>query len=889
MARDRGPETVDLTAHSMPTGSLRPEDLLLERYTREVEQLGKQANPMSELAKNLDQAAQSVRAFTKEMDKLPEIAKTLGVALREAFVGAIEAARSAGAGGVGGRGNAPGAPGATPITSPLLIGAVTGAVISAFAKEIHIPTAQAIPAPLATRLPTNLPVAGLLRPGVDYPAPRSINEFTDKDFLDLPGVGPKKLKDIKEAQTKGPFAGVEDFLERSGVTKNYHAEIKSALEGGKDTQGLDFLRTSMKESLARQVHGMSQTLVEIQAYGSLLVDALKQSGRGQSGDAGFAQFARRQREIQETERLNRARSVQIEGRADIRALEGEGGGRALSIRASREEFKARAVSAQQKIGRMDLGEELRTDPQRLKAMNLEQQEAAQQQTISLRDQVEQARLKTKWMSSPEGRNSLREESKLNRELATQGRSQHIQQLIADYGRVGGRVAYVNELLVHQGITLDRISQFGSRAAVGITAGIMGVVSQGDPVAYQTFKESLRGLSMVVGEQFGPVVLQVAGHIQRLTASIEQLDPETKQSIVRWTGYGLALSGVAIVLPRVIGMLQLMGRIVTLGSVTGAWATGIVGLTTAVMALGAAWIYTEQQAARARFEMQMRGTSIGRPQVSVQDTSEAMRHLRDLPAGPRGRIETAGRDPEAVRIAVAEESARTERELAAARARLAAATGTSADQTEREVRVAGELLPRVTRAMRSVPELWQDPEADTPEGMRAAYAIRERRRQEFINRFVTVEMGRGGVPLTDADTRANIVQRLVRGIGGHGVREPVEPPEVRRANAELERIRNEQSILGRITGLLGGAETKLSLKNLLPQPQMFRDFAQFGEQIQIRALEAQGQQDVINELRHINAILKYIQGIGTNIEAATDPAKAMAGFMQFHNLGPWRGD
>ena len=100
----------------------------------------------------------------------------------------------------------------------------------------------------------------------------------------------------------------------------------------------------------------------------------------------------------------------------------------------------------------------------------------------------------------------------------------------------------------------------SRAFALATATITGLVAAASPVAFETFTGSLQLLSAEIGKQFVPLMVRASAAIQQARFFIRGMDEDTKANIVRWTLYGVALTGIVALLPRLITLLTTLTKV-----------------------------------------------------------------------------------------------------------------------------------------------------------------------------------------------------------------------------------------------------------------------------------------------------------------------------------------
>lgn len=101
--------------------------------------------------------------------------------------------------------------------------------------------------------------------------------------------------------------------------------------------------------------------------------------------------------------------------------------------------------------------------------------------------------------------------------------------------------------------LAAVKTFGTQATLAYaaaSAGLLSVVRAANPVAFDTFTQSVGLLSAEIGSVFMPIVVHVADMIQDLAYWIEDLDAGTKDSILTWAEVGAAALGTVLVFTKV---------------------------------------------------------------------------------------------------------------------------------------------------------------------------------------------------------------------------------------------------------------------------------------------------------------------------------------------------
>lgn len=139
------PNLTPIHGGSQQAGGLAPDNLLLQRYTREVERLGKQAQPTSEMARALQQAVEHTRRLNRELASTADAVSSLSRSLREAFQETIQAIRQSASGlrtGGGTGASSAGVSGSTLLTAAA-IATIGRQILTTPAVQSQLRTAQA--------------------------------------------------------------------------------------------------------------------------------------------------------------------------------------------------------------------------------------------------------------------------------------------------------------------------------------------------------------------------------------------------------------------------------------------------------------------------------------------------------------------------------------------------------------------------------------------------------------------------------------------------------------------------------------------------------------------------------------------------------------------------
>jgi hypothetical protein len=785
------PNMVDLTAQPMPSGQLRSDELLLERYTKETEKLSRQAQPTAEMARSLEMAAQSARTLAQEMGRLPDAVRMLGTVLRETLTSAVEnAARS-------GR-IQPGIATTTSAITPAVTGIAASIALSRIATQ---PVPQLMLDRIISRTATES--AGPLGRLVESRGQRLSRQNVTQG-------GQRSVLDILRTGTAEEIAGL-------GVSQL-----------GQDPQG-----KRIQALIANQQRAQFRTLEE--ALGSL-------SGLGgRNLETALTSAQDIQSRMQTGKPSTERRPVTPGERAEFDVRKQTQG-----VEKDLARLQARMAFEQTKEGRGFVNTRMEAQPQL---------EATQRQ-YNLQEELRLLSAREKFLASPAGKDALRRESDIRKEINRIQQSADWRKQVEQLNIFGASIGVADEWLKKLQINLQGIGRIGGYTFLTLTSGILSFVSAADPVAYQTFRRSVEGLAVSLGSMFGDSVLQAAGGLQQLADSIDALDPATKQFIVRTTLITTGVGALLMILPKLAGGLRLVGS--ALAFVFSSPTVFIITAATAAlgtMAYQTGILGDVFKVAGDQFE-RLTGADLGKLRgVFNAAVGNRGNEPLNLPPVLQSRLNAAGGDPTRMREElrkIAEEQARTVKE---AQDRLLTAGGGTAEE---QTRLREEARARTGRALVIEQQLLGEfygrqryrPLIEPTEAMRSQF------QQQAAYRAIT-----GGLAITGRGAEVPaLVEMVLRRMQGRP--EPaggVESPAVINAR---QRLQEAKALQDRILGVqreTGGLDPRLSLKGLLPSPQMFTNFAQFGEQLQMHALERWGVQDAMLSIREIQSILSRIQG------------------------------
>ena len=165
-----------------------------------------------------------------------------------------------------------------------------------------------------------------------------------------------------------------------------------------------------------------------------------------------------------------------------------------------------------------------------------------------------AEMKTQaaYQASPEGREFLKQQLTVQKEVQKFKAGQEWQKLVSEQGRFGANLISLK----------DKIGDFSRSSAIGLaaaTAGIAGLVAAASPETFQTFTGSIHLLSASVGQIFVPMMINVSGWLQRVAFWFHGLSGETKSNIASlalWGVGGLAAVAAGGLLIRTLAAVSI---------------------------------------------------------------------------------------------------------------------------------------------------------------------------------------------------------------------------------------------------------------------------------------------------------------------------------------------
>lgn len=135
---------------------------------------------------------------------------------------------------------------------------------------------------------------------------------------------------------------------------------------------------------------------------------------------------------------------------------------------------------------------------------------------------------------------------------------------------------------------EGIKHFADKAKVafaGLLGLVAGSVAQGDWKTWQDFKIALELLARTIGVMLAPLVQELTGYIMSWVKWLHTLTPAQQKNVVWWVKTGIILTGIVMIMPKVISaltlLLSMLGRLGILGG--GGLMGGIVAAGVAIAA------------------------------------------------------------------------------------------------------------------------------------------------------------------------------------------------------------------------------------------------------------------------------------------------------------------
>jgi hypothetical protein len=305
-----------------------------------------------------------------------------------------------------------------------------------------------------------------------------------------------------------------------------------------------------------------------------------------------------QRRATLSEQVRKAAGATKEGRADLYNSE------RLRYQAEQESAGRRAQQAELLRGALTPGARLGLaySPLQARALRMQQTSAldaglrasGQERLLGTEKAIQGEKARSRFAVSPEGSRMLREQVRLTKELTRAQSDTRWREMVAEQGKFGAGLSYINEQLV----------KFQSVATYTFAAGaaaLTGFLSAASPSAVKTFTGSIEYLSIRLGEPFIPYLDAASRKLQQMGRWFEALSPEAKDATAKIVLFGIGASAAALALGRMAmmgkaawdGLMWIRDRwfLTSFGTATVA----VVGLTAAVAALGAAFYLTGNKA------------------------------------------------------------------------------------------------------------------------------------------------------------------------------------------------------------------------------------------------------------------------------------------------------
>ena len=245
-------------------------------------------------------------------------------------------------------------------------------------------------------------------------------------------------------------------------------------------------------------------------------------------------------------------------------------------------------------------------------------------------------------------------------VAMEARASAQMALLALPGQVGAAARQQAQNATPIKDTLDRGGAMASGAFSQAKDSLMSLASVADPfVAWPTYRASVEGLSITVGQMFTPALMEVSGYIQQATAFLDGLDAGTKANIGRWGTFAVAGLAAAAVLAKLGSLfITVANQARAASAMMMATPVGaIVGITATVAGLALAWNSVKQNAQGAAGAMG--GMTFSNPFQAAATTPPSRAELGELSPAARASYEAAIRsksptDLNAARVAIGKE-------------------------------------------------------------------------------------------------------------------------------------------------------------------------------------------------------------------------------------------
>lgn len=143
--------------------------------------------------------------------------------------------------------------------------------------------------------------------------------------------------------------------------------------------------------------------------------------------------------------------------------------------------------------------------------------------------------------------------------------------------------------------LADLGAMGGRVFLGLQAGMLAAVAAASPGVFDQFKLAVADTGAVIGQALIPVVREMTGWIREFADWFLNLDDTTKQAVASFVKWGLVLSGVAFVLPKIVGAVMMLGAAIK----AMLSPIGLVVVAIAAMAAGFINAAMEQKALNAQ--------------------------------------------------------------------------------------------------------------------------------------------------------------------------------------------------------------------------------------------------------------------------------------------------
>ncbi|VTS05321.1 AAA family ATPase [Tuwongella immobilis] len=249
------------------------------------------------------------------------------------------------------------------------------------------------------------------------------------------------------------------------------------------------------------------------------------------------------------------------------------------------------TSSLQRIREMETQAKVLQSPVGRNAATAQALEFQQATVYNLQRQIVYQQQLNRLIESPGGRQAIREQARLQEELAAAQRRGNNATIIAEQGRYLGTLTILNSRLEAYQNRLKAISGLGATAFGSGLSAIVGLSRLANPAAYERFQYAFADLGAVIGRELVPYLEKLTAGIRWVADSFVQLDPATRSFIGRAIVIGTVIGGLVMVLPLLAGGLRYatVAMIALRAAMTLLSRNPVLAVTGAVVSLGAAFV------------------------------------------------------------------------------------------------------------------------------------------------------------------------------------------------------------------------------------------------------------------------------------------------------------